>query len=894
MFGFAKPSRWAAMWVRLRAVLRRQSVQQEIDGELAYHIEMRARDLEGTGVAPRVARREAKSLFGDYGKIRSECRELMMVDEGRQGESKMSDLLYDLRYTIRSLFRNRGFAATVILTLGLGIGANTAIFSVVDGVLLRPLPYDDPGQLVMVWENDRVRGTRLEWFSGPDYFDLIERQEVFEEPAVWSIRRATLIRSDNEPQQITIVTASHQLFPMLGATPFLGRIYDAQDDVVGGSAMIVLSHQLWVSRFGADESIVGRQLTIDGLSVEVIGVMAAEFAYPSATVHAWVPIQMGPTSFHRGVHNFRVIARLAPGVSLDRAQANVTSIAASLEEEYPDENQGRGMWVQSLMDATVGSVRPALTVLLAAVGFVLLIACVNVANLFFARATVREREVALRTALGADRGRLLRQFLTESVVVGVSGGLVGLLFAFGGVRALIALGPATLPRLLNVTIDARVLSFAMLVSVGTGLLFGLIPALQASNPDLQAPLKEGTRAPVASGRHRARHVLVVTEVALAVVLVTGAGLLIRTFWQLQQVDPGFTETKVLLANVQLPAARYPQSFGNFDAPEVTAFHQQVKERIAGLPGVEAVALAVHHPMHPGWTSRFTVDGRPPVPAGEQEEARINPVSHEYFRTVGIPIARGRGFTERDRGDAPPVVIINETFARRHFRDQDPVGQRLSFWGSSREIVGVVGDVKSRGLGNDIRQGWYTPIAQMPFGGFALVIRTTDEEPLAMLPLVQQAVNTLDADLPLFGVTTLRDRLSLSVAQPRFNMLLLGVFAGVAMALAAVGIYGVMSYAVSQRIHEIGVRISLGASAADVMKQIVGQGLGLAGVGVVLGIAASLLLTRAMSSLLFGVGSTDFATFATVPLVVGLLAIVATYLPARRASRVDPMVSLRSE
>ncbi len=438
MFGFGKPSRWAEVWLRVRAALRRRSVEREIDGELAYHMEMRARDLEATGVAPHVARREAKSLFGDYGRIRSECRELMMVDEGRQGDSVMSDFMYDVRYTLRSWFRNPGFATTVILTLALGIGANSAIFSVVDGVLLRPLPYDDSDRLVMVWQNDRLRGTQLEWFSGPDYFDLLERHEVFGAAAAWEVRRGTLTGPDNEPQQITVVATSHQLFPMLGATPFLGRVYDAQDDVVGGTPVIVLSHQLWTTRFGSDESIIGRHLTIEGVSLEVIGVMPRDFAYPTNTIRAWAPLQIGPTSRPRGNHNFRIIARLADGVSVEQAQANVTSIATALEAEYPDDNQGRGMWVQTLIDATVGSVRPALIVLLAAVGFVLLIACVNVANLFLARATVRERDVALRTALGADRRRLWRPFLTESLTVGISGGVVGLWFAFGGVRALIA------------------------------------------------------------------------------------------------------------------------------------------------------------------------------------------------------------------------------------------------------------------------------------------------------------------------------------------------------------------------------------------------------------------------------------------------------------------------
>ena len=805
----------------------------------------------------------------------------------------MVEFLQDLRYTVRAILKNPGFAATVIVTLALGIGANTAIFSVVDGVLLRPLPYAGSEDLVMLWQNDRLRGTELEWNSGPDYFDVLERNVVFEDLAAWRFIGATLTGADAEPQVIRAVGTTHSLFRILGAQPMLGRVYDAEDDQPGGAAVVVLSYALWASRYGSDETIIGRRVVVEGTPYEVIGVMPADFAYPTLGTALWAPLQMGPTTAPRGNHSYRVVARLADGVTLERANANVTAIAADLEVEYADDNLGRGMWVQGMLDAAVGSVRPALLVLLGSVALVLLIACVNVANLLFARATVREREVAIRTALGAGRGRLLRQFLTESGVLAVAGGVFGVLLAFAGLRALVALGPAALPRLANVTIDLRVLAFAGVASAATGLLFGILPALQASNPDLQSPLKDGARTPATSGKHRLRRVLVVTEVALAALLVTGSGLLIRSFWQLQQVDPGFASTNVVVTNLQLPASRYPQTFGQTDHAKLLQFHRQLLERVGNLPGVQAQALVVHHPLNPGWTSRFTVDNRPPVTAGEQEEARINPVSPGYFRTVGIPLVQGRGFTEQDRNGAPPVVIINEAFARRHFAEQDPIGARISFWGQSREIVGVAQDVKFRGLSRETRQGWYAPLEQIPFGAFSLLVRT-DEELGNIVPLLQQQVSALDRDLPVSGATTLEAQLTRSVAQPRFNMLLLGLFAGVAVALAAVGIYGVMSYAVSQRTHEIGVRISLGAKAGDLLKEVVAQGLVLAGLGAAIGIAGSLLFTRTLSSLLFGVGTIDLPTLAAVAMAIGTVAAVATYVPARRASKVDPMVALRGE
>lgn len=890
----AKLARLRYVAARLWALIRRRSIQSEIDGELAYHIEMRARELTASGWPAAAARREAKERFGDFGRIRTECLEVMLVDTQRKGDNVMWQFRQDLHYAVRTILKNRGFALTVILTLGLGIGANTAIFSVVDGVLLRPLPYAEPHRLVFLGENDRLRGTQSEGFSGPDFFDVLERNVVFESMAAWRTPQATLTGPEGEPQMTQRAATSHTLFSILGVGPLLGRVYDDADDTPGADPVAVLSHGLWIGRFGADEGVIGRLIHLEGVAYEVIGVMPPGFEFPSSAIQVWTPLQISAAATPpRGNHIFGVVAKLADGVSLERANANITAIAAALEEEYANDNLGRGMWAQDLLESSVGNVRPALLMLLGAVGLVLLIACANVANLLFARSTVREREVAVRSALGAGRGRLLRQFLTESLVLSVLGGMAGLALAFAGVKALIALGPAAVPRLSNVGIDGGVLLFALLVSLATGVIFGALPALHAANPDLQGSLKEGGRTGLQGGRQGIRRFLVVSEVALAAILVTGAGLLIQSFWRLQAVDPGFAAGNVLVANIQLPASRYPQTFGSSDFAEVMAFHREVLEGVGALPGVQSVALAANHPATPGWTSRFTIDSRPPVDPGEQEEARINPVSRDYFETVGIAIVQGRGFTEADRTDGPPVVVINQTFARRQFPDRDPIGERVSFWGASREVVGVAGDVKFRGPARETLQGWYAPMEQIPFGGFSLLVRTAGD-PLDLASLVQQRVNVIDADLPLTGVSTLESQFAGFVAGPRFNMLLLGLFAGVAMALAAVGVYGVISYGVSQRSHEIGVRISLGASGPQVVKQIVGQGIALAGAGVAIGLVGSLLLARTLSSLLFGVGAADPPTFVAVAVVVGLVALAASYLPARRASRVDPMVALRSE
>ena len=893
-----RSSWWSELIFRVRAALRRQVVRSEIDGELAYHIQMRTRELEASGMDRAPARREAERRFGDYTRIRRECHELQLVEAKSHGAHVMSEILQDLRFAGRSVRKNPGFALVVILTLALGIGANSAIFSIVDGVLLQRLPYSQPNELVRLWQADRLNGTRFENFSLPDFFDVQERNTVFAGLAATMVLPMTQTDDEAEPRQVLVANATHDLLTVLGVSPILGRGFLAEEDVVGGGAerVALIGYSLWMSRFGGERDVLGRSVTLDGNVYRLIGVMGPTFDYPSPNLQFWVPLQLGRSSVSRGTHNFRVVARLSDGIASEEAAGNLTAIAAALEEEYPVDNQNRGMWPQSLHESVVGNVRPALLVLLGAVGLVLLIACANVANLLFARGSVREREVAIRVALGAGRTRLLRQFLTESVVLAGLGGIAGLGVAFAGLWLVNTFGPQVLPRQGNIDLDIRVLGVTVALSIVTGVLFGLLPALHASQPDLQAPLKEGTRSSTAgASRQRLRSGLVVAEVAMAVALFSGAGLLIKSFWRLNQVDPGFNPARVLTLGLNLPASRYPQARRDWpNYTEVLAFEQELLERLRGASGVEAAAVALNAPTSGGWTTRFQLPDRPLPPERQLEEVRIRVASAGFMETVGVPVLQGRALTARDdRFDAPPVALINEAFAERYFPDEDPTGKRVNNWGVDREIVGVVKNVKFMGLSEPVPPAVYPTFARMPFTGFTLLVRASGD-PMDLLPLIRRHVQEMDPDLPLSNVRTLDELLGASVAQPRFNMLLLGVFAAVAMTLAAVGIYGVISYGVSQRTQEIGVRISLGANAGDVSRQIVGQGLRLALTGLGIGLAGSLVLTRALASLLFGVGTVDLMTFGVVAVMVGVVAVAATFIPARRASRVDPMVALRNQ
>ena len=887
---------WSNLAFRIRAALRRQSVRAEIDGELAYHIHMRARALESSGRDRAAARREAEQRFGDYHKIRAECRELLMVESTRRGDNVMSGIVQDFRFAGRSVRKNPGFAAVVIFTLALGIGANSAIFSIVDAVLLQPLPYDQPDELVRLWQADRLNGTRFENFSLPDFFDVEERNSVFAGVSAAAVLSLTETGEDIEARLVLGSTVSRELFAVFGVAPILGRAFTSEEYVPGGELVALIGYGLWMGRFGGQEDVLGRSITLDDNAYRIVGVMGPSFAYPIPDAQIWLPMQLTRTSRSRGAHNYRVVARLADGITAEEAAGNLAAIAAALEVEYAAENQNRGMWPQPLHESVVGNVRPALVVLLGAVGLVLLIACANVANLLFARGTAREREIAIRVAMGAGRNRLLRQFLTESVVLAALGGIGGLGIAVAGLRLVDSLGPAFLPRQSDIGLDMRVLAFTALISVATGALFGLLPALQASRPNLQTPLKEGARgATTGAARQRLRSGLVVAEVAMAVALLSGAGLLIKSFWRLNQVDPGFNPQRILAMDIVLPASRYAQSRSDWpNLPAVIGFERELHERLSGVQGVEAVAFALNAPTYAGWTSGFQLPDRPLSPERQREEVRIRVASAEYMETVGVPLLRGRRLTARDdQYDAPPVALINEALADRYFPDEDPIGLHIANWGVEREIVGVVKNVKFMGLNQPVPPAMYPTFARMPFGGFTLLVRTTGD-PMELLPQIRARIADMDANLPLSNVRTLAGQLGESVARPRFNMVLLGIFAAVAMTLAAVGIYGVISYGVSQRTHEIGVRISLGAKAGDVLRQVVGQGLVLAVTGLGVGLASSLVLTRVLSGLLFGVGTTDLATFVVVAVTVSLVAGVAAFVPARRASRVDPMVALRGE
>jgi putative ABC transport system permease protein len=804
-------------------------------------------------------------------------------------------LRQDLRYAIRSLARRPGFTAVVALTLAIGIGANTAIFSVVNAVLLRSLPYAEPDRLVMLWgtatDGDSSKVAR--WTSYPDFIDIRDQARSFERIAAFRSPEVTLTGADMEPTRLMDAATTSSLFATLRATPLLGRGLLPQDEQPGTAHVVVLSHALWRSRFGGDPRIVGRALILDGEPYTVVGVMPAGFEYPSG-VQLWRPLVPDSTDAARGKHTLRVVARLKPGVTLAQAEAEVRTIARRLEGQFPDDNAKRSARLEPMRDAIVGKARPTLLVLFGAVGLVLLISCTNVANLFLARAVARGREVAVRTALGANRGQLVRYFLSESLLLALLGGVGGLALAFGGVPLLVAAAPRTIPRLAEIGIDRVVLVFLLLVSTLTGLAFGIVPALRLSRAGAAGTLAETTRSVTSGHAHRRfRQLLVVAEVALAVVLVIGAALLIKSFWRLQRVDPGFDPRNLLTVQLQLPTSRYSER------RQVRAFLDELRRRVQAAPGVRSAAIALEHPLSAGWTTSFTLHDRPAPPRGEEPEARMRPVTPGYFRTVGVPLLAGRDIGERDAVDAPGVVVVNEAFVRRHFPRENPIGKRIDrvpWWPempTSLEIVGVVGNERFLGLQQEPDPATYFAVSQFPFNEMYLIVRTTGD-PAAFTPTVRRIVWELDRDLPLDNVQTMEQILNESIAATRFNASLVSLFAVIALLLATIGIYGVLSYTVAQRTGEIGIRMALGAERGVVRRLVVRQGMTLALLGVGAGLVTALVATRLLSTLLFDVSATDPMVFAAVALLLSSVAFLAAYLPARRASHIDPMVALRAE
>ncbi len=817
----------------------------------------------------------------------------------------MESLLQDLRFGVRTLLKNPSVTAVAIIALALGTGANSAIFSVVNAVLLRPLPYQNPESIVLVWGKNAT--TSRDAISVRDFLDYRSQNSAFAEMTSFAYDDFNLSTAD-EPEHIQGAMVSANYFGVLGTNFPQGTAFRPEDDQPGAGRVAIISNGLWKRRFGSDPNLVGQPILLNGASFLVTGIAPANFQSPSPedNPQVWVPLSLdggdrlrvpasvSPATLTNRRSRFLIgIARLKPGVTPKQAQTDLDATATQLEQQYKDTNAGIGVSVVSLREHIIGKIEPALVVLLAAVGFVLLIACANVANLLLARAAARQKEIAIRTALGAGRLRLIRQLLTESVLLSVLGGAFGLGLAYVEIRLLLGLNPTNIPRLSDIGIDGRVLGFTFLIAILTGIIFGLAPALQASKTDLNETLKEGARGSTGgiSGR-RVRSLLVVCEVALTVLLLIGAALMLKSFSSLQRVNPGFNPANTLTMMINLPAAKYS------DDHQVQAFFEQVLNRVSVLPGVQAAGAVTSVPLTN--TSiirlRFIVDAHPPASASEVPRANFRSISHNYFRAMGIALVKGRYFTEQDRDKSPPVVIINETMANRYWPGEDPIGKRMtipSLAGVSREIVGVVADVKHSSLDTESGAEMYVPYLQKPFNFMALVIRASSD-PLSLTGAVRGEILAVDKSQPVYDVKTMQQVVSDSVSQSRLYALLLGIFAGLALTLAMVGIYGVMNYSVVQLRHQIGIRMALGAQRGDILKMVVGQGMILALMGIAVGLVAAFILTRVLESLLFGVGARDPATFLIIPLVLAAIAFVSSYIPARRATRIDPMIALRYE
>ncbi|MGH7553267.1 MAG: ABC transporter permease [Longimicrobiales bacterium] len=801
-------------------------------------------------------------------------------------------IVQDVRYALRTLIKSLVFTFTVIATLAVGIGANTAMFSFVDVLLLRPLPYATPDRLVAIWEDfSSAGGPAQEWFTPPDFADVRDQTRALDAVSIYNGWTPNLTGS-GEPERLTGAIVSANYFSLLGVPPAVGRAFSAED-AEGDGRVIVLSDALWQRRFGGDRGVLGTTLSLDGEPYTLIGVMPPSFRPPLLPAELWRPATA--TTFSAGCgrscYVMRVLARIAPGATLERARADLASIANGIREQFQNEKVGFTFALVPLAEQLSGPVRPALLALLGAVGLLLLIACVNIANLLLARAGAREREVALKLAIGAGRGAIVRQLLIESVTLGLIGGAAGVLLAYWGIDALVALAPAGTPRIDEVAVDGRILGFALLLSAATGLVFGLVPALHLSRPNLSQTLREG--GPRASGvRGRVRNALVVTEMAIALTLLAGAGLLMKSFLRLQAVDPGYRPENVLTVNMLLPRTSYA------DAPQLTVFYDELLARLRRRPGVTTVGATSILPLSGNNSDvGFLIEGRPlPSDRTEAPVAWYRQVTEEYFAAIGMRIVQGRGFTERDRADAPPVVVINETMARRYWPNEDPIGKRIDDGGPENRwvtIVGIVADSRHSSIDQAPLVEMYLPFQQRPTRALTLVLRTAGD-PLGLVPAVREEVRAADPELPLGAINTMEQLVSDAVALPRLYLSFFAFFATVALLLASIGIYGVTANAVAQRTQEIGIRMALGAQSADVIRMMVRQAMVLVALGLVLGLGLALVLSNTLTTLLFDLSPTDPSTYALIAATLALVAFVATWLPASRATRVDPIVTLRTE
>jgi predicted permease len=958
--------------VRSAATFRKKRLEGELEDELRAHLAMLVEENVRRGMSPDGARCAALRSFGGLEQVKEEYRE-------QRGLPTMETLAQDLRYGLRQLRRNPGFTMVAVLTLALGIGANTAIFSVVNAVLIRPLPYPHASRLT--WISQEIRELKAEIAAGADYLDWREQNHTFDDMAAYDESGSFNLTGRGRPERVVGALVSASFFSTLGVQPRVGRAFTVEEDRPGAPKVAVITYGFWKRRLGSDPHVLGQRLSLNGESYTVTGVMPASFRFPgNSTAELLLPLALNPERERQRqmMRIVRVVGLLKPDVTVARAREDLNLISernrpksgpgqatqavrgpapanapappgralvapapSSLQHsitpssgsnvlggtapsqpatpppgrahasQVTSRGQGPGMLgppprmmphfelkVVPLQEHLVGAMRVALMILLGAVGLVLLIACANVANLLVTRASLRSREIAVRAALGAGRARLVRQLLTESVLLSSLGGGLGLVLATWGVRAIIGITPARVAgdifRPVDVRIDATVLGFTTFVSIVTGILFGLAPAFTVLKADLSCSLKEGSGPSLAIGGNRVRGAFVVLQCALALVLLAGAGLLLKSFYRLLRVDPGFSAEKVLTMVIQLPEMRYPMR-----SPQAAGFFDQLLKRAETLPSVSSAGVTSSLPLT-GYNSLMAgieIEGRAPQPPGADPVIAVMAISADYLRTMGIPVIKGRAFSDADAAGSPKVVLVNETMARHFWPDRDPLGRRVGM--GAREspqeatIVGVVADVRHEGLTGDVRPQMYQPYLQAPWNSMSLALRTA-ADPTQVVNAIRQAVWSLDSEQPVYDVSTMEQRLSDSVAPRRFNLVFLGTFAGLALALAGVGIYGVMSYTVTARTHEIGVRMALGAARGDVLKLVVGQAVALAVLGVAVGIVAAFGVTRLISSLLYETRATDLVTFAAVSLILLVVAFLAAFIPARRATLVDPMLALRHE
>jgi putative ABC transport system permease protein len=893
---------------------------EEIVDELAQHLALRLDELRRAGTSEEEALAVIRAELRDASSsgvalvdaIRGADRERPIAPVPPPARGQLGrDLWRDVRYALRLLRRNRAFATAAVLTLSLGIGMTASIFSVLQAVLLQPAPFPDAERLVMVWQTDRNADTMREPASVPDFADFTSRTRQLDRLAALSSYDGNLAPATGDPTRVSALTATPGLFPLLGIQPVAGRLYTEAEDRVGGPAVALISDALWARLFARNPSAVGSSIRVNGRDLAIVGVVpqSADFgvlqilsaaAYgrgfadrdARTRVDVWTPLQSDESNASRDSHGLMTVGRLAAGANAGTAQQELSRIAADLERAYPA-NDGRGAFVEPIQDVIFGRVRTPLAVLTGAVLLVLLISCVNVANLLLARGTSRAREVAVRAALGAEVPRLFRQFVVENTLLTLVAGALGLLLADVMLRAFVAIAPANIPRLSSTLLDGRVLALTLGVSAIVGLVFGLVPLIQLRRASTHAVLKaQDSRGGSPRTEGMLRSGLVVVEVAMAVVLVTGAGLLIRSFWQIQQTNPGFDVAGVLKAEFQISPVRYPVNPQASPFTAYSGFVDRLTDTAETLPGVEVAALAAHHPLDTGFATSFTITGREEEAAG-WPEISLRHVTPDYFRALRVPLVRGRLLRDSDTTTSAPVTLVNEAVARRFFPGTDPIGHTLRFWGRQWTIVGIVGDERFQGITNAAPIAAYVPLVQTRFTTLVLLVRSTGET-TAIAPGVLSTIRAIDPLLPVFGVEALDDTLANSVAEPRFLMMLLGLLAALAMTLAAIGVHGVLSYVVAQRTKEIGVRMTLGADASRVIRMVAMQGLSLTAIGLVAGVGLALVSSRWLSGLLFEVTPTDGATLGAVVVVLAAVAALSIWLPARRAVRIDPLVALRAD